>query len=113
MLNYNIYLQNILNAINKIERDCKNKGMLNDENIWDMTLMRLQVIGENSIMLPKEIKQKHKEIKWRNIRNLRNIISHKYDIIDKDLIWKFIEKKMPELKEAIKQIKQDLEKNDK
>ena len=113
MLNYNIYLQNILNAINKIERDCKNKEMLNDENIWDMTLMRLQVIGENSIMLPKEIKQKHKEIKWRNIRNLRNIISHKYDIIDKDLIWKFIEKKMPELKEAIKQIKQDLEKNDK
>jgi len=113
MLNYNIYLQNILNAINKIERDCKNKEILNDENIWDMTLMRLQVIGENSIMLPKEIKQKHKEIKWRNIRNLRNIISHKYDIIDKDLIWKFIEKKMPELKEAIKQIKQDLEKNDK
>ena len=113
MLNYNIYLQNILNAINKIERDCKNKEILNDENIWDMTLMRLQVIGENSIMLPKEIKQKHKEIKWRNIRNLRNIISHKYDIIDKDLIWKFIEKKMPELKEAIKQIKQDLEKKDK
>ena len=107
MLNYNIYLKNILNAINKIERDCKSKDMLNNENIWDMTLMRLQVIGENSIMLSKETKQKYKEIKWRNIRNLRNIISHKYESIDKELIWKFIEEKMPELKKVISGIKNE------
>ena len=47
MLNYNIYSENILNAINKIERDCKSRDMLKNENVWDMTLMRLQVIGEN------------------------------------------------------------------
>lgn len=108
MLNYNIYIQNILNAINKIERTCKNKNSLNNEDIWDMTLMRLQIIGEESIMLPKEIKKKHKEIKWRNIRNLRNIISHKYEKVDKELIWKFIEKKMPELKSIALKIKEDL-----
>lgn len=104
MLNYNIYLKSILNAINKIERDCKNKDLLNNENVWDMTLMRLQVIGENSIMIPREIKKKYKEIKWRNIKNLRNIISHKYENIDKELIWKFIEEKIPRLKKSVEEI---------
>ncbi len=108
MLNYNIYIQNILNAINKIERTCKNKNSLDNEDIWDMTLMRLQIIGEESIMLPKEIKKEYKEIKWRNIRNLRNIISHKYEKVDKELIWKFIEEKMPELKKIVLKIKGDL-----
>ena len=84
----------------------------NRESI-DANSMRLQVIGENSIMIPKEIKNKYKEIKWKNIRNLRNIISHKYESIDEELIWKFIEKKIPELKKSIISIKQDLEKNDK
>jgi len=102
MLNYKIYVRNILESIKKIERTCKNRKSLNDEDIFDMTLMRLQVIGENISSIPKEIKQKHKEIKWKNIKNLRNVISHKYNIVDKDLIWKFVENKIPKLKEALK-----------
>ena len=112
MLNYNIYVQNILKAIDKIERTCKSESLLSGEDVWDMTLMRLQIIGENSIMLQKETKQKYKEIKWRNIKNLRNIISHKYESIDKELIWKFIKEKIPELKNTMLKIKEDL-KNEK
>ncbi len=108
MLNYNLYIRNILEAIEKIERTCKNKNSLDDGDIWDMTLMRLQIIGENSIMIPKEIQKKYREIKWENIRKLRNIISHKYEKIDKGLIWKFIEKKMPELKNLILEIKKSI-----
>ena len=108
MLNYNLYVRIILEAIEKIERTCKKKESLNNIDILDMTLTRLQTIGENSIKLPKEIKQKHKEIKWKNIRKLRNVISHKYQIIEKELIWKFIEEKMPELKTTMLKIKEKL-----
>ena len=79
MLNYNLYIRNILEAIEKIERTCKNKNSLDDMDVWDMTLMRLQIIGENSTMIPKEIKKKYNKIKWTNIRKLRNVISHKYE----------------------------------
>ena len=108
MLDYNLYFRNILEAIEKIERTCRNKDSLEDGDIWDMTLMRLQIIGENSVMIPQEIKNKSPEIKWENIRKLRNIISHKYEKIDKELIWKFIEKKMPELKNSILKMKKEL-----
>lgn len=101
MLNYNLYIRNILEAIDKVEKTCKSKDSLNNEDIWDMTLMRLQVIGENSDSLPSEIKKKNPQIKWGNIKKLRNVISHKYEKIDKNLIWKFISEKIPELKESL------------
>ena len=101
MLNYNLYINNILNAIEKIERTCKKKESLNDIDVLDMTLMRLQTIGENAINVPKEIKQKHNELKWGNIRRLRNVISHKYDTVEKELIWKFIKEKLPLLKKIL------------
>lgn len=113
MLNYNLYIRNILKAIEKIERTCKNRDSLNNEDIWDMTLMRLQIIGENSIMIPKEIKKKYSKIKWMNIKKLRNIISHRYEEVDKELLWKFIEKKMLELKNVALEIKHNLENEEK
>ncbi len=108
MLNYNLYIKNILQAIEKIERTCKKRESLEDIDILDMTLMRLQTIGENIINIPKEIKQKHKEIKWSNVQKLRNIISHKYDLVEKELIWKFIEGKIPQLKKVMTDIKTTL-----
>lgn len=103
MLNYNLYIRGILESIEKIEKTCKNRNSLNDINIFDMTLMRLQIIGENSVKIPREIKQKHKEIKWNNVRRLRNVISHKYQTIDKELIWKLIKEKIPLIKQALKE----------
>ena len=37
-----------------------------------------------------------------NIKKLRNVISHRYKQTDKELIWKFIDGKIPELKEVLK-----------
>ncbi len=108
MLNYNLYIRGMLEAIEKIEKTCKSRKSLEDINIFDMTLMRLQTIGENSIKIPTKIKNARKEIKWKNIRRLRNVISHKYQMVDKDLIWNFIDKEIPKLQKALIKIKQEI-----
>ena len=102
MLDYKIYYENILTAIDRIENSVKNKKSLDETNIWDATLMRLQVIGENTRDIPPEIKKKHKEINWKGILSLRNIISHRYQKVDKELIWKFIRDRLPLLKDCLK-----------
>ena len=108
MLNYNLYLRNILEAIVKIEKTCKSKKSLNNIDIFDMTLMRLQTIGENSSQIPSELKKKYSEIKWKNIKNLRNVISHRYNVVDKELVWKFIDEKIPNLKKVMIKMKKEL-----
>lgn len=108
MLNYNLYVRNILEAIEKIERTCKSRDSLDNIDIFDMTVMRLQTIGENSVKIPREIKQRHKEAKWNNLRRLRNVISHKYQLIDKELLWKFIKERMPLVKQILIDIRKEL-----
>jgi uncharacterized protein with HEPN domain len=103
MLDYNLYYDTILTAINKIESSAKDRKSLDKEDTWDATLMRLQVIGENTRRVPTEIKRKYKELPWKSFSKLRNIISHRYEKIEKELIWKFISNKLPLLKKIMKE----------
>lgn len=81
------------------------KEFMQDEQLQDATLMRLQVIGENIKKIPLEIKKRHKDIKWKKFEKLRNIISHKYESVDYNIIWSFIENNLEELKLAVLKIK--------
>lgn len=40
----------------------------------------------------------------RQIKGMRNIYAHDYDIIDNDIIWETIIKEIPELKEKLQAI---------
>ncbi len=109
MLDYKLYVNVILEVIEKIENSISNlskEEFLEDLELQDATLMRLQVIGENIKNIPLELKKKNKEIKWKKFEKLRNVISHKYNIVDYNLIWSFIENNLDELKIAILKIKE-------
>jgi len=108
MSDYRLYVNTILEMIEKIQNSLKNKNdFMKKSEIQDATLMRLQVIGENIKNIPAEQKKKNK-ISWRKFERLRNLISHRYNAIDYELVWSFIESNIPELKKAIKEIKREL-----
>jgi len=103
-----LYINVVLETITKIEKSLiriNKSNFLKDLELQDATLMRLQVIGENILKIPFKIKKKNKEIRWRKFEKLRNIISHKYDSVDYNLIWSFIENNLAELKSGILSIK--------
>ena len=108
MLDYRLYTNIILEVIEKIENSVvklNKKEFLKNLEIQDATLMRLQVIGENIKKIPLELKKKDKKTKWKKFEKLRNIISHKYNIVNYNLIWSFIETNLEELKNAVLRIK--------
>jgi len=111
MLNYKIYIDDILNAIDKIEKsieDLSEKVFEKKEDIWDATLMRIQVIGESIKKIPFRIKKKYPEIEWKRFSNTRDIISHAYSQVNKLIIWNLIKNKLSILKEQIQKIKDEL-----
>jgi len=108
MLNYNIYIKDILDAIERIEKSLKRldkKAFEKDRDIIDATFMRIQVIGESIKKLPLEFKKKHEEINWKKFEETRDIISHAYSKVNMDIIWNLIKNKLPNLKDSIKKIK--------
>lgn len=109
MSKYNLYINDILRTISNIEESTNKKSFENfslDKNLIDATAMRLQIIGESLKKIPSKFKE-NKKINWKDLEDLRNIISHAYFKINSALLFDIIKNKIPELKKEIKKISEN------
>lgn len=106
MSKYDLYINVIIEMCERLERT-KSEN-LKDYNIWDATLMRFQVIGENLKKIPQKFKKKYPLVKWKNFEWFRNQISHEYGGVSPEVVTDLINKDMPYLMECLKKLKVDL-----
>jgi uncharacterized protein with HEPN domain len=69
---------------------------MNDEKL-SAILYQIAVIGEATKRLSQDLRQQHPEIPWREIAGMRDMLIHKYDQVDFDVIWDVVESKLPQL----------------
>jgi len=101
---YKIYLRDIKNAIEKIEKYIKEidySKFKGNDLVSDAVIRNLAVIGEAVKNLPDEFKDKNKEIEWKKIIGFRDVLIHAYGGIDFEIVWDVVKNKLPELKRAI------------
>ena len=104
---HTIYLRHILDAIRDIESFTK--GVSEEKFgctklLQDAVIRNLEIIGEASKRVPKKIKDKHKDIEWKKIAGMRDVLIHDYLGVDVEIVWAVIENRLPELKKKITQI---------
>ncbi len=102
--NYKIYIEDIIESIDKIERYINGLNFKNfavNELIIDAVLRNIEIIGEASKNIPVEIREKHPDIPWRRMIGLRNIAIHEYFGVDINIIWKVITENLPDTKSKI------------
>jgi len=102
-----IYIEDIVDSIEKIKKyihDMSLEDFKKNDLVQDAVLRNLEIIGEASNNLAEEIKRKHKEVPWKRMIGLRNIISHKYFGIDLEIIWKIITVNLPGTKGLVNSI---------
>lgn len=104
MRDYKLYLDDILQAIQKIEKYTKglNADKLKKEDlVVDGVVRNLEIIGEAAKNIPQDIKKEHPDIEWKKIAGLRDILAHEYFGIDLEILWDIIKNKLPELKDKV------------
>lgn len=57
----------------------------------------LEILGEAARRVPMEVQLEHAEVPWAGLIGLRNKLSHGYDTINKDAVWKTITQDVPAL----------------
>jgi uncharacterized protein with HEPN domain len=62
-----------------------------------LVLHRLAIMGEATKRLSMEFRLLHVEIEWSAIAGLRDVIMHRYDIVDIGLIWDIATNRVPRL----------------
>jgi len=104
-------LGHILESIEEIENAVKEVAyddFLNNHVLRIAVVKWIEIIGEASVSISSELKNKYTEIDWPAIKGMRNIAVHEYFGIKYDLIWEVVTEHIPILKRLILAILKEL-----
>lgn len=109
---HTLFIKDIIDAIEKISEFVA--GMEYDEFVQDdktlsAVVRKVEIIGEATRNIPKEIKATYSDIPWRDIVGMRNKIIHDYFGIDNEIVWQVIKEKLPALRNQIEKVLKDLQ----
>ena len=103
----------MLEAIDKIEKYTESiedsEEFKRNNMVADAVLRNLEIIGEAARNIPEEIRTKYNEIPWNRVIGLRNIVIHGYFVVDLDIIWVIIKEQLPELKDVLFRMFEEVE----
>ncbi|MBU6431282.1 DUF86 domain-containing protein [Patescibacteria group bacterium] len=103
----NVYIQQMLDAVRKIEiftADMNRANFGSDEKTQSAVIMQLMLIGEIS----KKISVKTKssiDLPWKDIAGFRDKAVHDYFEVDLDVVWNTIIGDVPILKSKLQTVK--------
>jgi uncharacterized protein with HEPN domain len=101
-------LQDILEAIERIQSRAQIEQLQEDEMLQVWVLYHLQIVGEAVRSLSVELTQQHPEVPWSQIVGLRNRVVHEYFDIDLDIVIDIVTTDLPGFQSQIEGILQEL-----
>lgn len=112
--NVRLYIEDIIESGEAILDYIKSldfKHFSKDRKTIMAVIKEFEIIGEAVSKLPPDIKNKYKEVPWRDIKGFRNILVHAYFGVDKEFIWNIINTDLKNLLKITKKIKSDLKRD--
>ena len=84
-------LMDMIEAIERV-RDVTSSVPLEEfENDWTKRWLverGVEIVSEASRHLPDDLKQRHASIPWRKVAGIGNVLSHAYEHVAPDVLWK-------------------------
>lgn len=112
MKNDRVYIRHILDAIHKVDQYAQvGYDDFMAHSYWqDAVIRQLEIVGEATKRLSKELRSRYPHVPWRRITGLRDVLIHDYMGVDLEAVWQVSQNNVPQLKEHLRKILMNLEK---
>jgi uncharacterized protein with HEPN domain len=107
MRNTNLYLKDILAAIDSIENFVAGMdwtAFQGDDKTTSAVIQKFEVIGEATKQIPEEIRQKYPHVPWKGMAGMRDVLIHSYFKVDHKLVWQTVKESLPEIRPEIQKV---------
>jgi uncharacterized protein with HEPN domain len=102
-----LYLSDILDsggAIQEFVKGLSFEQFCNDRKTYSAVIREFEVIGEAVGKLSDELKIKHPNVEWQDIKDFRDLLTHEYFGVDLEIVWKIVQDDLPGLIGAVREI---------
>ena len=96
-----IYIEHILQSIERIQSYISGKDQetfSNDSITQDAVVRQLEIIGEATKRISKELRNKNSDVPWDDMAGMRDVLIHDYIDVDLNIVWKTASQSIPGLK---------------
>lgn len=96
------HLRDMLEAIRRIEEYTRGgrEAFFSSTMIQDAVIRNIEIIGEAAGRLGV-IAHLRRDIPWKEIKGMRNVLIHDYGKVDIHLVWDTVSKDVPDLKKKL------------
>lgn len=108
---YSLFVKDIYEAIKKIEQfigDMNFDDFMKNDMTKSAVVWKLHLIGEATKNIPKFIRDKYRDLPWKQMARMRDKISHFYFGVNYYIVWVVIKERLPEIKPKIRRILKEL-----
>ena len=102
-----IYIEHILESIEKIFKYTESVTVptfIEQDMIHDAVLRNFEIMGEATKKLSNDFREEHKDVPWKKMAGMRDILIHDYLGVDLIAVWNTIESDLPALKSQLTRI---------
>ncbi|NCR55193.1 MAG: DUF86 domain-containing protein [Microcystis aeruginosa L211-07] len=104
---WRLRLQDIVESIDEILQrtaDMEFEDFTNNRTIVKAVLYDLGIIGEAARNIPSDIQLRYRQIPWRLMGDMRNVIFHEYFRVELKIVWRTIQNNFALLSSQLKQL---------
>lgn len=104
---YKDYVLDIIDAIDKAElfvKGMKFESFEKDAKTSFAVIRAFEIMGEAVGKIPSSVRNKHKQIPWKEMAGMRNKLIHEYFGIKPRVVWKTVKQDLPKIKPHLEKI---------